>query len=108
MEHDASMIAVLLKAWAYSVPELITWIIGLLVAYSHRRRYPNVGVLVIVSCALGLLTTVFMPVLMWIAVRLVPFKIVPIGLNIIGACLMAMCTALLLCAAFADRREGRS
>jgi hypothetical protein len=105
MNTPTDAIAGLLQQLISSLPLLIVWIAGLLVALGRWRQQPRIAVLVIASCALSLLTTLFMPTVIRVGYRLLPYQMLPALLGFAWTCLAAISTGLLLCAAFIGRGE---
>ncbi len=101
---QTDMITSLVRGWISSLAVLVVWAVGLVVAIGRRREHPRVAMLVMASCALGLLTSLLMPVVMSVGYR-IGFGFIPPLLSFTGTCLAALSIGLLLYAAFLGRGQ---
>jgi len=105
---NQSTINEIVREWMFSLPVLVVLIVGLVVAIGRRREYPKVAALVIVSCALSILTYVLVPVVVHVIIlmQLVRFTVVAVGWSLTGSCLAAVSVGLLIYAAFLGRGQN--
>ena len=103
---NQSTINELVRELMFSLPILVVWIAGFVIAIGRRREHPKVATLVMISCGMSVLTTISMPVVLCVISRLMPFMVVPVLVNVAWTCLAAVSAGLLIYAAFIGRGES--
>jgi len=96
---------ILLNQWFASLPALVVWTVGLVLAVKRWRERPHISILVAIACGVALLTLIFMPLAMQIGSR-IEFAFVPPLLTLVRACLDALSIGLLLKAVFLERGKS--
>ena len=84
---------ILFSQWFASVPVLVVWAVGLVLAVKRWRERPQISKLVAISCAVALLTLIFMPLGVLIGSQ-IKFAFVPPLLTLVWACLGALSSGL--------------
>jgi len=102
---DQSVINELLREWMFSLPILVVWIAGFVIAIGRWREHPKVATLVMISCGMSVLTTLLMPVILRVVPRLMPFVVLPVLISVSWTCLAAVPAGLLIYAVFVGRGE---
>ena len=89
----------------FSLPVLVVLIVGLVIAIRRRREYPKVATLVIISCALSILTYMLVPAIFHVLIltQAIRFTVVAAAWSLTGTCLAAVSAGLLIYAAFLGR-----
>ena len=96
---------ILFNQWFASLPALVVWTVGLVLAVKRWRERPQISRLVAISCGVALLTLIFMPVATQIGSQ-IKFAFVPPLLTLVRACLGALSIGLLLKAVFLERGKS--
>lgn len=86
------------------LPVLFVWFVGLVVAIWRWREHPKVSWIVVIACAVSLLTPLLMPVAMNVASKTQAAFYSPL-VSLIHICLSALSIGLLLYAVFLGRGE---
>ena len=94
----------LFTQWFASLPVFVVWAVGLVIAIRRRREHPRLSRIVMIACAVSLLTLIFMPVVMSFGNKIHCAAFFPL-MRIINPCLEALSVGLLLYAAFLGRGE---
>jgi len=95
----------LFNQWFASLPALVVWTVGLVLAVKRWRERPQISTLIAIACGLALLTLIFMPVAMQVGSQ-IKFAFVPPLLTLVRACLGALSVGLLLKAVFVERDKS--
>ncbi len=96
---------ILFSQWFASLPVLVVWAVGLVLAVKRWRERPPISILVAISCAVALLTLIFMPLAVQIGSQ-IKYAFVPPLLTLVRACLGALSIGLLLKAVFVERGKS--
>ena len=105
---NQSTITEIVREWMFSLPLLVVLIVGLFIAFGRRREYPKVAALVIVSCALSILTYMLVPVVIHVLIltQAIRFTAISVVWSVTGNCLAAVSAGLLIYAAFLGRGQN--
>src|ERR1017187_5417323 len=87
------------EQWFASLPALVVWAVGMVLAAKRWRERPQISRWVAISCAIGLLTGILMPVAWLIGNKINGMVFNPL-LRLVRAGLEALSIGLLLMAAF--------
>ena len=106
---NQSTINEIVREWMFSLPVLVVLIVGLVIAIGRRREYPKVAALVIISCALSILTYVLVPVVVHVLIlmQVVRFTVIAVAWSLTGSCLAAVRRIIDLCSISWSRSEHR-
>jgi hypothetical protein len=96
---------ILFSQWAASLPALVVWAVGLVLAVKRWRERPQISKLVAISCGVALLTLIFMPLAVQIGSQ-IKYAFVPPLLTLVRACLGALSIGLLLKAIFSVHEKS--
>lgn len=96
---------ILFNQWFASLPVLVVWTVGLILAVKRWREHPQIFMLVAIACGVALLTLIFMPVAMQVGYQ-IKFAFIPPLLSLVSACLGALSIGLLLKATFSIRDKS--
>lgn len=102
MNLDMSFV---LWEWVFRLPDILVYVAGLVLAFTYREQHPKVSCLVTGACVLGILLVLFTSMIINMVIRLMPFEFARNGIIFFQACLGSVTCALLLWAAFIDRRK---
>ncbi|MGD0573743.1 MAG: hypothetical protein ABSB11_12095 [Sedimentisphaerales bacterium] len=100
----SQIITNLFTQWFDSLPVFVVWAVGLVIAIRRRREHPRLSRMVMIACAVSLLTLIFMPVAFSFGNKIHCAAFFPL-MSIIKPCLEALSVGLLLNAAFLGRGE---
>ena len=92
----------------FSLPVLVVLIVGLVIAIGRRHEYPKVAALVIISCALSILTYMLVPLVIHVLIvtQAIRFTAIAVLWSVTANCLAAVSTGLLIYAAFLGRGQN--
>lgn len=90
---------ILFNQWAASLPALVVWAVGLVLAVKRWRERPHISMLVAIACSVAMITLIFMPLAVQIGSQ-IKFAFIPPLLTLVWACLGALSIGLLLKAIF--------
>ncbi len=96
---------ILFNQWFTSLPALVVWTVGLVLAVKRWRERPQISKLVAIACGVALLTLIFMPVATQIGFQ-IKFAFVPPLLTLVRTGLGALSIGLLLKAVFVERGKS--